>query len=527
MKILTAAQMQRIDRLTTERYGVPSLTLMENAGRNVVEFLNSHLAPLPTHRILILCGKGNNGGDGMVVARLLREQGLSPRVLLFADPEGLRGDAAVNWARLRTSGLPEIVENSELWKSIVPSLGDTTLIIDAILGTGIAKPLEGFLLEVVRDVNEQFRTATVAAVDLPTGISADTGSLIGEHLRADHSITFTAPKIAHVFTPACDHLGAWRVTQIGTPAEALETDPSLDVNYVERSRVAWVAAPRAADANKGTYGHALIFAGSVGKTGAAAMASRAALRAGAGLVTVATAKSAQPLVAMANLEVMTAPLPEVEEGSISSRALEGPELDRLIERKTVLAVGPGLGNNPETGEFVRTVVNNYPLPLVLDADGLNAFAGRMDLFRRDLRPAGASVFTPHPGEMARLTGKSVEEIQSNRIGIARGFAREYGVTLVLKGHRTLTALPDGQVWVNPTGNPGMAKGGTGDVLTGIVAGLLAQFSKHPVGEVVAAAVYLHGLAGDLAAEEFGQQSMLAGDLLESIPSAYKKLASAG
>jgi NAD(P)H-hydrate epimerase len=527
MKILTAAQMQRIDRLTTERYGVPSLTLMENAGRNVVDFLEAHLAPLASHRILILCGKGNNGGDGMVVARMLREQGLTPRVLLFADPEGLRGDAAINWARLRTSGLPEIVENLETWRAVVPSLSDTSLIIDALLGTGIAKPLEGFLLEVVRDVNSQFGYARVVAVDLPTGISADTGNLIGAYLRTDYSVTFTSPKIAHVFTPACDHLGEWRVTQIGTPGEALETDASLDLNLVERSGAVWIAAPRLAEANKGTYGHALIFAGSVGKTGAAAMASRAALRAGAGLVTAATAKSAQPLVAMANLEVMTVPLPEVEEGSISSRALEGPELDRLMEKKTVLAVGPGLGNHPDTGEFVRTVVNKYPLPLVLDADGLNAFAGRMDLFRRDLRPPGAAVFTPHPGEMARLTGNSIEEIQSNRIEIARGFAREYGVTLVLKGHRTLTALPDGQVYVNPTGNPGMAKGGTGDVLTGIVAGLLAQFSKHPVGEVVTAAVYLHGLAGDLAAEEFGQQSMLAGDLLENIPSAYKKLASAG
>ena len=524
MKILTASQMQRIDRLTTERYGVPSLVLMENAGRSVVEFLASRLAPLADHRIVILCGKGNNGGDGLVVARLLREQGCNPRLLLFADPEGLRGDVAVNWARLRTSGLPEIIETIEWWRSNVESLANTTLFVDALLGTGLAKPLEGFLLEVVRDVNTRFPTAKVVAVDLPTGISADTGDLIGEHLRADFSVTFTAPKIAHVFPPACEYVGEWVVNQIGTPAEALESDATLSLNYADREAERWIVKPRPAAANKGNYGHVLIIAGSLGKTGAAAMAARAALRAGAGLATVATAKSALPVVSMLGMEWMTEALPETDEGSISLRALEGTQLDNLVEKKSVLAVGPGLGAHPETAEFVRAVVNKYPLPLVLDADGLNAFAGRMELFHQDVRPVGATVFTPHPGEMARLTGKTIAEIQSHRVAVAREFSQQFGVTLVLKGFRTLIASPDGQVWVNPTGNPGMATGGTGDVLTGLTAGLLAQFPARPVGEVATAAVYLHGLAGDLAAEEFGQQSMLAGDLLEKIPSAYKRLA---
>ena len=524
MKILTASQMQRIDRLTTERYGVPSLALMEDAGRSVVEFLTARLAPLADHRIVILCGKGNNGGDGLVVARLLREQGFNPRLLLFADPEGLRGDVAVNWARLRTSGLPEIIETIEWWRSNVESLANTTLFVDALLGTGLAKPLEGFLLEVVRDVNMRFPTAKVVAVDLPTGISADTGDLIGEHLRADFSVTFTAPKIAHVFPPACEYVGEWVVNQIGTPAEALESDATLSLNYADREAVRWIVKPRPAAANKGNYGHVLIIAGSLGKTGAAAMAARAALRAGAGLATVATAKSALPVVSMLGMEWMTEALPETDEGSISLRALEGTQLDKLVEKKSVLAVGPGLGAHPETAEFVRAVVNKYPLPLVLDADGLNAFAGRMELFHQDVRPVGATVFTPHPGEMARLTGKTIAEIQSDRVAVAREFSQQFGVTLVLKGFRTLIASPDGQVWVNPTGNPGMATGGTGDVLTGLTAGLLAQFPAHPVGEVATAAVYLHGLAGDLAAEEFGQQSMLAGDLLEKIPSAYKRLA---
>jgi NAD(P)H-hydrate epimerase len=523
MKILTASEMQRIDRLTTERYGVPSLALMENAGRGVVEFLAARLGPLAPHRIVILCGKGNNGGDGLVVARLLREQGLDPRVLLFADPKALRGDAAANFTRLLSSGPPEIIVGREAWQAIGASLSNTTLFVDALLGTGLAKPLEGFLLEVVRDINTRFPPALVLAVDLPSGISADSSELIGGHVRADFCVTFTAPKFAHVFPPACERVGEWVVKQIGTPAEALESDPSLSLNFACGQDVAWIGKPRAAAANKGNFGHVLILAGSMGKTGAAAMAARAALRAGAGLVTVATAKSALPIVATLGVEFMTEALPETEDGTISLRALEGQRLDKLVAGKTVLAVGPGIGGHPETGELVRAVVNKYSLPLVLDADGLNAFAGRMESFRKDVRPSGSTVFTPHPGEMARLTGKTIAEIQAQRLAVAREFSHQFGVTLVLKGFRTLIASPDGRVGVNPTGNPGMAKGGTGDVLTGLVAGLLAQFPAHPVGEVATAAVYLHGLAGDLAAGELGQPSMLAGDLLEKVPAAYKEL----
>jgi NAD(P)H-hydrate epimerase len=524
MKILTASEMQRIDRITTERYGVPSLTLMENAGRGVVEFLARRLAPLGQERVVILCGKGNNGGDGLVVARLLRQQGLEPRVLLFADPAGLRGDAAVNYERLLPSGAPETVANREAWQSIAASLTNTTLFVDALLGTGLAKPLEGFLLEVVRDVNRRFPAARVLAVDLPSGISADSGELISEHMRADFSVTFTAPKFAHVFPPACERVGEWVVKDIGTPADALEADPTLKLNYATRQDVAWIGRPRAADGHKGNYGHVLVLAGSLGKTGAAAMAARAALRAGAGLVTVATARSALPIIATMSMEIMTEALPETADGAISLRALEGERLDKLVAGKTVLAVGPGVGGHPETAEFVRAVVNKYALPLVLDADGLNAFGGRMESFRHDLRPVGATVFTPHPGEMARLTGKKTAEIQAHRVAVAREFSQRFGVTLVLKGFRTLTASPDGQVAVNPTGNPGMATGGTGDVLTGLTAGLLAQFPDHPAGEVATAAVYLHGLAGDLAAEALGQASMLAGDLLEKIPQAFKAIA---
>ena len=523
MKILTASQMQRVDRLTTEKYGVPSLALMETAGQGVVRLLLGRFAPPEKHRIAILCGRGNNGGDGMVTARLLRERGLKPRVLLFGNPEALHGDAAVNYQRLAASDPPENVEDREAWERVKPSLGGTSLFIDGLLGTGLSKPLGGFLLEVTRAINSGFPEARVVAIDLPSGVSADTGELIGEHMRADFSVTFTAPKIAHVFPPACEQVGEWVVWHIGTPPEAMECDPDLSLNLASQEDVTWIAESRKPAAHKGNFGHVLILAGSVGKTGAAGMAGLAALRAGAGLVTVATAKSALPIIASLGMELMTEPLPETHAGTISMQALDRCRLDKLVEGKTTLAIRPGISSNPETAELVRRVVNRYSLPLVLDADGLNAFAGAMDSFRTDVRPAGAAVLTPHPGEMARLTGLAVKEIQSNRAGVAHEFAQKYKLNLVLKGFRTLTAGPDGQIWVNPTGNPGMATGGTGDVLTGLIAGLLAQHSTRQVTQVAAAAVYLHGSAGDLAANDLGQHSMIAGDVLENVSRAFKLL----
>ncbi len=521
MKILTAAQMRLIDRLTTERYGVPSLTLMENAGRGVAEFLAERLAPLEEHRIAILCGKGNNGGDGMVVARLLRERGLAPRVLLFADPKELKGDAAANYERLSASGGAEIVARPEDWRRIKPELADRTLIVDALLGTGLAKPLEGFLLEIVRDLNSAFPQARIVAVDLPTGLSADSGELIGECVRARASVTFTAPKWAHVFPPACEYVGEWRVAHIGTPPEAMEDNAELFLNLATREEFAWLAGPRKLDAHKGNYGHVLILAGSVGKTGAAALAAKAALRAGAGLATVATPRSALPIIASLGMEFMTEPLPETDAGTVSLRALDDGRLDKLVEGKTVLAVGPGIGTVQETAELVRTVTNRYDLPVVLDADGLNAWAGCLEAFK----PGGRlRVLTPHPGEMARLLGRTTKEILARRIDVAREFARTYQVHLVLKGFRTLTAAPDGRVWVNSSGNAGMATGGTGDVLTGLVAGLLAQYGDRSPERVVAAAVFLHGMAGDLVAAEKGQSAMIAGDLLEALPRAFRSFA---
>jgi NAD(P)H-hydrate epimerase len=435
----------------------------------------------------------------------------------------VEGDAAVNLERLASSGMPEVVESRETWQRTRPSLKGTTLVVDALLGTGLTKPLEGLLLQVVREVNTGLASAHVVAVDLPSGISADTGELIGEHVRADFSVTFTAPKIAHIFPPACERVGEWLVRQIGTPPEALERDSELFLSLACREDFAWMARPRRPDAHKGNFGHVLILAGSVGKTGAAALAATAALRVGAGLVTVATAASALPIVASLGMEYMTEPLPATEAGTISLRALEQGRLDKLLEAKSVLAIGPGIGNVPETAELVRILVNRRQVPVVLDADGLNAFAGRMDTFHSGDDLADA-VLTPHPGEMSRLVGLGTAEIQARRVENAREFAQKHQVNLVLKGFRTLTAAPHGKVWVNPTGNPGMATGGTGDVLTGMIAGLVAEYRDRPISEVAAAAVYLHGLAGDLAAKEMGQAPLIAGDLIGALPRAYRFLA---
>jgi ADP-dependent NAD(P)H-hydrate dehydratase / NAD(P)H-hydrate epimerase len=520
MKILTAAQMQSVDRLTTERYGVPSLTLMENAGRSVVKFLHQRFSPLEGQDIVILCGKGNNGGDGMVVARMLRELGIEPRVLLLGDPERLSGDADTNYKRLTQSGLPATVANHNSWQEIKGKLSNASLVIDAIVGTGLSKPLGGFLLEVTRDLPVVFPKAKIVAIDLPTGVSADSGKLIGECVRADASVTFTAPKFAHVFPPACQQIGEWVVRPIGTPPEALEENPDFFLNILHPEDLEWIVQPRKLEAHKGSFGHVLVVGGSVGKTGAAAMAAKAALRAGAGLVTIATPKSALPIIAPLSMEVMTEPLPETDSGTVSLRALEEGLLDSLLEGKSVLAVGPGLGRHPETMELVRELVNRSEMPIVLDADGLNAFAGCIETLRVGQR---VRVLTPHPGEMGRLAGRSTSDIVIHRLDVAREFARGHGVQLVLKGFRTLTASPDGQVWVNPTGNPGMATGGSGDVLTGIAAGLLAQYPERLPREVTVASVYLHGLAGDIAARELGEASMIAGDILEALPGAYQEI----
>jgi NAD(P)H-hydrate epimerase len=373
--------------------------------------------------------------------------------------------------------------------------------------------VSGLYAEAIAAMNAS--SAPVVAVDIPSGADADVmGEQVGAVARADAIVTFTAPRPAHVFgmlTP-----GPTVVAPIGSPDEAVVS--SLQLNLITAGAVAPLIGPRPAASNKGSFGHVLVLGGSTGKAGAAAMAGMAALRAGAGLSTVATAKSVLATVAGFHAELMTEPLEETEAGSIALASLQKGRLDVLVKAKTVLAVGPGISRHPETAEFVRSVVKKYKVPIVLDADGLNAFEGRAAELKSR---AGTLVITPHPGEMARLAGSTIPAVQHDRLNVARTFAREHGLIVVLKGHRTVIAQPDGTVWVNTTGNPGMATGGTGDILTGMVAGLMAQ-NPDRITEAVIAAVHLHGLAGDVARESMGEHSMVATDLLKALPEAFRR-----
>ncbi len=527
MKILTAAQMREIDRITIEELGMPSLTLMENAGMRFVEVLESRFAPIGRQRIAILCGKGNNGGDGLVIARQLwMRHGLHPRVILLADPERLSADAAVNYRYLTRIGPqigmdPRIVRNLEEWITAKQDLLDCTLLIDAILGTGLQRSLEGLTLEVVSDVNSTFAHIPIVAVDMPTGLPSDTGDYCGEAVHATLTVTFTAPKVSQIFEPNRHCAGEVVVRSIGTPPELLLERNDFFLNLLEPSDVSPLLERRMPDAHKGDFGHVLLIAGSRGKTGAAALAGQAALRAGAGLVTVATAESALPVIAASMSELMTEALPETDAGSISTRAFDSGLLQKIVDGKTLLAIGPGLSQHPDTVVLVRRIVQEVQLPLVLDADALNALAGATELLDGRDR---VMVITPHPGEMARLAGISTSDVQSRRVETARAMAMGHHIYVVLKGHATLIAEPGGQVFVSTTGNPGMATAGMGDSLTGITAAFLAQFAGRPAAQVISAAVYLHGLAGDLAAAELGEMPVTAGDIMRFFPSALRKVA---
>ena len=503
MKITSADEMRTIDRLTSERFGVPSLSLMEQAGTAVGDFA---LERWPrAERIVIVCGKGNNGGDGFVAANRLATAGKRARVLLLARSEEVRGDAAKMLPRA-PAPLKQVSTASELQAP----LREADLIIDAILGTGFRPPVQGLYRDAIQAINAA--AAPVLAVDIPSGAEADASTARNDEniCRADAIVTFTAPRSAHIFGQLTR--GPIRVVSIGSPQEAIESELGLEL--ITAADLTRLLAPRSVDSNKGLYGHVLVVGGSVGKSGAAAMAGMSALRAGAGLASVATARSVLPMVASVAPELMTEPLAETEAGTIAF----GAELTSVMKGKTVVALGPGISRQPSTAEFVRNIVRDCALPLVIDADGLNAFEGAADLLKGNSRPL---VLTPHPGEMSRLTGIATKQIQADRVNVAREFARKHRCVLVLKGYRSIVASPNGQIWVNPTGNPGMATGGTGDILTGMVAAMVAQ---HPqdLTRAVACAVFLHGLAGDLACDNVGEQSLIATDLLTYLPDAFHR-----
>lgn len=518
MKILTAEEIRQIDRTSSETFNIPSITLMENAGMCVVEAMGARVEDLDTSSVVILCGKGNNGGDGFVVARQLIGRDCFPSVFLFAETDAVSGDARANLDILTSIGHPPVViRNREDWDRERLALGDVEIVVDGLLGTGLSKPVEGFLGEVVQSLDEDFPQAMVVSIDVPSGCAADTGDLAGPVVQADLTVTLFAAKFCLVFPPANQAAGEVVIADIGNPHELLESDAHqvellLDDSFPE---ALW---SREEDSHKGDYGKILIIGGSRGKTGAAAMAGHAALVAGAGLVTVGVPESVMGIVAGYMPEFMTEPLPETDAGTLS--ALNYGRIEELIEGKSLVALGPGIGRHPETDELISEVVSRIEVPLVLDADGLNAFVGRVDKLQGGDNPI---IITPHPGEMARLLERSTADVSRNRLAVAGEFAKQQNVYVVLKGFRTVIACPDGRAYVNSTGNPGMATAGSGDVLTGMIAGILGQPHLGTFEERLCLAVYLHGLAGDVAVSELGEETLVATDLIEFLSDAWAEL----
>jgi len=506
MKIVTSAEMREIDRLTTELHHIPSLTLMENAGTAVARFILRQY-PNAGH-ILVICGKGNNGGDGFVAARKLREAGKEVTTVLLAAADEVKGDAEKMLKRLPTA--PTSITAEQHADSLRELCQNADVIVDAIFGTGFRHPLPALAAKVVEIIRGS--GTPVVSVDVPSGVDSNSFALDQRGgCSSDGIVTFTALKPALVFTAITS--GPIVVAGIGSPNDLVRSDLGIEWN----APPALLSESRRLNSNKGLYGHAIVIGGSRGKSGAPTMASIAALRVGAGLVTCALPKNILPIVAGSTPELMTEPLDETSSGRIARQALSTPSMTSLLDRKTVVALGPGLGRDPETVQSIRDFIAACSLPLVIDADGLNAFEQAADLLDGSKRML---VLTPHPGEMARLTGKTVKDVEANRIEIARQFAREHRLILVLKGWRTLIADPEGNIWVNTTGNPGLAKGGSGDVLTGMTAGMIAQF-PHQILDAVRASVYLHGLAADCALATQTERTMSATDVIAAFAQAFR------
>lgn len=513
MKAVTAEVMQQLDRSAIEEYGIAGLDLMERAGANVAAIIHERYGGVAAPAALILAGKGNNGGDGLVIARILAAKGWRVEAIIFADTAALSGDAKINFDRL-----PETVSvfsgDSVSLDTLADSCRACTMLVDALFGTGLTSGLSGFVAAAVAIVNKSGKP--VVAVDIPSGVDASTGRVPGAAVKAVLTVTFGAAKVGQLLYPGAGFTGELLVTDIGIPVALLAAAPG--VTCLDEAEVAPLLQPRSRNAHKGNNGHALIIAGSTGKSGAAAMAANSAMRSGAGLVTLAVPDAVHAIVELKTTEAMTAPLASCPAGSIGYDAVD--EILALAVGKNVMAVGPGIGTARETASVIRSVIASAALPLVIDADGLNAVAADLTVITGSSAPF--IIMTPHPGEMARLAGVTTAAVESNRLETVRTFSAVHNVYLVLKGARTVIASPDGKIAINGSGNPGMASGGTGDVLTGIITALVAQgyepFTACCLG------VFCHGFAADLAAAEKGEIGLIATDIQEMLPYAFKRLA---
>jgi len=515
MRLVKASEIKEMDRITIHEIGIPGAVLMENAARGATRIFLEHFDPAANSHVVVICGPGNNGGDGYVMARYLSQAGLRIIVLVLADLGRISGDALTNLEIIKRMDLDiREVPGPKEWKKIRMSLADCDYIIDGILGTGLNAPVRDYYGKVIEDVNASGKP--VMAIDIPSGLNADTGGITGVAVRADLTVTFGFPKLGQMLYPGADLVGRLARIDIGIPDSVAERVKAA-YQMLEPDDFAELFTEEKKDIHKGARGHLLILAGSTGKTGAATLAALGALRAGAGLVTLGIPKSLNNILETKLTEAMTVPLPETDEGSLALKAKD--DIYRLVEGKSALAIGPGLSTNPETSALIREIVTGCELPMVIDADGLNALAGDADAMKGlDAK----KILTPHPGEMGRLTGLKSGDVQQDRAGTVYRFAKEHGCCLVLKGARTLVAEPGGKVYLNPTGNPALSSGGSGDVLTGLISGFLAR--GWPTVSAATAGVYMHGLAADLLAEDMGEVGVLAGELLDVIPGLMETLA---
>jgi NAD(P)H-hydrate epimerase len=510
LPVFTAQEMRDLDARAIRDLGIPGPRLMENAGAGAARLITRERGPVRGRRVVIVCGRGNNGGDGFVVARHLRARGARVRVFLVARRADVKGDAA--WALGRWRGKVEEILTEDDLGAVGEAVDTADLVVDALLGTGLEGPARGLTARAIDLVNAAQRA--VVALDVPSGVSSDGGALPGPAIEARLTATFAGLKRALVMHPAAARAGQVSVVPIGIPPE--EVASGIRTFLLEESDIRGYFPARRADVHKGSFGHVLVLAGSVGKTGAAALAGRSSLRSGAGLCTIGTPASQQPVVATLGMEAMTEALAETPGRTLSLAARD--LIMELAARVDAVALGPGLSLHPETQALARELVADMPRPMVVDADALTALAGHLDVLGRAAAPR---VLTPHPGEMARMLGRTIAEVQADRIETVRAFCVRYGTTVVLKGAGSVIGAPDGRVFVNPTGNAGMATGGAGDVLTGMVGAFLAR--GLPALSALQAAVFLHGRAGDLACRQWGPEGLIAGDIVEAIPRALVEL----
>lgn len=514
MRVTTAAEMRELDRLAIDTYGIPGAVLMENAGAQVARILWREFPDLSTRRVAVICGPGNNGGDGFVVARYLHNARVAVQVFMAGEPERIRGEARAHLEMLTRAGIvPRAATTPASVQAVCAQLADYDILIDALLGTGLKAGVSGVLQQIITAMNASGRP--VVAVDIPSGLSADVGTLLGEHVQAHLTITMALPKRGLLLYPAAEHVGKLVVVDIGFPAAVREHE-SVHCHVLEPQFITSQLAGRAADTHKGSYGHLLVVAGGLGKTGAGALASLAALRSGAGLVSYALPSSLNAAMEAKLTEVMTIALPEAEAGALGGDATK--RILEWIEGKDALILGPGIGTHPETVRCVHDILRQVRLPVVLDADGLNALAIDPQNLGNIQAPL---ILTPHPGELARLRQMTTASIQADRLTAARETAQAYHAVVVLKGAHTIIAEPEGALHINLTGNPGMATAGSGDVLSGVIGALLGQ--GYPPSLAARVGVHIHGLAGDLAAATLGERALMAGDLVDTLPRAFQQI----